>query len=96
MPIYDFQCQSCGNEVEVLQKISDDPLKDCSACGKPYMKKKVSAAAFRLSGAGWYETDFKPGNKKNLAGADKNSNSEKSTKPVDKKSAKKAQSSAAN
>ena len=67
MPIYEFQCQSCGNEVEVLQKISDAPLTICPACGKDEMKKKVSAAAFRLSGGGWYETDFKSGdNKKNL------------------------------
>lgn len=66
MPIYEFQCQSCGHEIEVIQKISDEPLKDCAACGKPDMKKKVSAAAFRLSGTGWYETDFKSGKKKNL------------------------------
>ncbi len=67
MPIYEFQCQSCGNEVEVLQKISDAPLTVCPACGNAEMKKKVSAAAFRLSGRGWYETDFKSGdNKKNL------------------------------
>jgi len=56
----------CGVEVEVLQKISDPHLVDCAACGKPTMKKKVTAAAFRLSGAGWYETDFKDDNKKNL------------------------------
>ena len=79
MPIYDFQCQSCGNEVEVLQKISDDPLKDCEACGKPDMKKKVSAAAFRLSGAGWYETDFKKGKKKNLTQKDDKQSSDKKT-----------------
>jgi len=66
MPIYEFQCTSCGAEVEVLQKISDPHLVDCEACGKPHMKKKVTAAAFRLSGAGWYETDFKNDNKKNL------------------------------
>ena len=65
MPIYEFQCQACGNEIEVLQKISDKPLLDCTACGKSEMKKKVSAAAFRLSGSGWYETDFKSGDKKN-------------------------------
>ena len=71
MPIYDFVCQECGNEVEVLQKMSDAPLTECAACGKPAMKKKVSAAAFRLSGSGWYETDFKSGNKKNLKDSEK-------------------------
>jgi putative FmdB family regulatory protein len=64
MPIYEFQCQSCGHEEEVLQKISDAPLTVCPACGKSEMIKKVSAAAFRLSGGGWYETDFKSGDKK--------------------------------
>ncbi len=64
MPIYEFQCQACGTVIEVLQKISDPHITDCEACGKAEMKKKVTAAAFRLSGAGWYETDFKEGDKK--------------------------------
>ena len=66
MPIYEYQCTECGYQTEVLQKISDEPLKDCAECGKPTMKKMVSAAAFRLKGGGWYETDFKSGNKKNV------------------------------
>ena len=69
MPIYEYQCQACEHEMEVLQKLSDDPVKVCPDCGKPEMKKKISAAGFRLKGGGWYETDFKTGNKKNLAGA---------------------------
>ncbi|VAW52945.1 Type I antifreeze protein [hydrothermal vent metagenome] len=66
MPFYEYQCTKCGHEEEVLQKISDKPLKKCSECGKSSMQKKVSAAAFRLKGGGWYETDFKSGPKKNL------------------------------
>jgi putative FmdB family regulatory protein len=68
MPIYEYQCQACHKELEALQKISDEPLLECPDCGEPSLKKKISAAAFRLKGAGWYETDFKTGNKKNLAG----------------------------
>lgn len=68
MPFYEYQCAKCGHDEEVLQKISDKPLKKCPACGKSAMQKKVSAAAFRLKGSGWYETDFKSGNKKNVAG----------------------------
>jgi len=68
MPFYEYQCSKCGHQEEVLQKISDKPLKKCEACGKSSMKKMVSAAAFRLKGSGWYETDFKSGNKKNVAG----------------------------
>lgn len=69
MPIYEYGCGDCGHEMEALQKMSDAPLSDCPACGKPALSKKVSAAGFRLSGGGWYETDFKTGGKKkNLAG----------------------------
>ena len=66
MPFYEYQCTKCGHEEEVLQKISDEPLIKCPVCGKSSMKKKVSAAAFRLKGGGWYETDFKSGDKKNV------------------------------
>jgi putative FmdB family regulatory protein len=69
MPIYEYQCQSCGHEHEALQKLSDQPLIVCPACSKPELMKKISAAGFRLKGSGWYETDFKTGgNKKNVAG----------------------------
>lgn len=68
MPIYEYQCQACQYELEALQKINDKPLVECPQCHKPELKKKVSAAAFRLKGGGWYETDFKTGNKKNLHG----------------------------
>ncbi|MDJ0879696.1 MAG: zinc ribbon domain-containing protein [Halieaceae bacterium] len=70
MPIYEYQCQACQHQLEALQKLSDDPLVDCPECGAPSLRKKVSAAAFRLKGGGWYETDFKTGGKKNLAGGD--------------------------
>ena len=66
MPIYEYRCESCGHELEKLQKLADAPLTDCPACGKPDLKKKISAAGFRLKGGGWYETDFKQANKKNL------------------------------
>lgn len=67
MPIYEYQCQNCGHRKEALQKMSDAPLTVCPECGKPELSKMISAAGFRLSGGGWYETDFKSGNKKNLA-----------------------------
>lgn len=68
MPFYDYQCAACDHAFEALQKISDAPLTECPGCHQPSLKKKVSAPAFRLSGGGWYETDFKSGNKRNLAG----------------------------
>ena len=68
MPIYEYQCQSCSHELEKLQKLSDAPLSLCPQCGKEELRRKISAAGFRLKGGGWYETDFKKNGKKNLAG----------------------------
>ena len=68
MPIYEYRCTACDHELEALQKISDAPLTDCPACKNASLVKKVSAAAFRLKGGGWYETDFKKDGKRNLAG----------------------------
>jgi len=76
MPIYEYRCQSCGHELEKLQRLSDASLTDCPECGKSTLKRLVSAAGFRLKGAGWYETDFKKSNQRNLV----DSGSEKSTK----------------
>ncbi|HHJ14379.1 MAG TPA: zinc ribbon domain-containing protein [Gammaproteobacteria bacterium] len=71
MPIYEYQCTACGEELEKLQKMSDPPLTECPACGKSALQKKVSAAGFRLKGGGWYETDFKgSGRQKNVAKGD--------------------------
>ncbi len=70
MPIYEYQCTECGLEMEKLQKLSDEPLTVCPECGKPTLQKKVSAAGFRLKGSGWYETDFKSKNRKNVAKGD--------------------------
>ena len=63
MPIYEYKCASCGHKKEVLQKMSDAPLTECPACGKPTLTKLISAAGFQLKGSGWYATDFKGGSK---------------------------------
>jgi putative FmdB family regulatory protein len=62
MPIYAYQCESCGFAKDVLQKISDEPLEDCPACAKSTFRKQLTAAGFQLKGSGWYATDFKGGN----------------------------------
>ena len=59
MPIYEYVCKSCGNEVEKLQKISDQPLKICPTCGKLELERLISKTSFQLKGTGWYVTDFK-------------------------------------
>jgi putative FmdB family regulatory protein len=73
MPFYEYECPNCSYRDEVLQKIGDKPLKKCPSCGKPGLRKLISAPVFRLKGSGWYETDFKSDkeNKRNLAGPDK-------------------------
>ena len=68
MPIYGYACQDCGHTLDALQKMADDPLVDCPECGKPALKRQLSAPRFRLKGKGWYETDFKSDNQRNLAG----------------------------
>jgi len=92
MPIYEYQCQSCGHELEKLQRMSDAPLTDCPDCGEAKLNRLVSAAAFRLKGAGWYETDFKKEGKKNLHDSDDSKGPAKQessdSKPGDKPGAK--------
>lgn len=68
MPIYEYQCTECGHEAEVFLRHSDPEPDKCPACGKGGFQRLISAAGFRLKGGGWYETDFKTGNKRNLAG----------------------------
>ena len=82
MPFYEYQCRHCGHQTEVLQKVSDAPLRKCPACGRNGLTKLISAPIFRLKGGGWYETDFKgeQDRKRNLAGDE----------PADKPAAEKA------
>ena len=63
MPIYAYKCESCGHAKDVLQKMSDDPLSVCPACGNATFRKQVTAAGFQLKGSGWYVTDFREGQK---------------------------------
>ena len=59
MPFYEYECSACKFYVEALQKVSDEPLRQCPSCKKPALKRLISAPVFRLKGGGWYETDFK-------------------------------------
>ena len=97
MPIYEYECEVCGHHHEVMQKMSDDPLVQCPSCGKPGLRKLISAAGFRLSGSGWYETDFKKSGKRNLVEKDsKESGKTSSTKSTDSSKSKKSSSAANN
>ncbi|MDH5622466.1 MAG: zinc ribbon domain-containing protein [Gammaproteobacteria bacterium] len=90
MPIYGYTCDSCEHTFDALQKLSDPKLLDCPECGKASLQKLLSAPKFRLKGAGWYETDFKTGDKRNLV-----ADSEKSTAGATEKSGDADKSAAA-
>lgn len=79
MPIYPYVCTECGHEFDALQKISDDPLTECPACGKVGLRKRLTAPAFKLKGTGWYETDFKNSGKGEKAAAGKDGDSRTET-----------------
>jgi putative FmdB family regulatory protein len=79
MPIYEYRCDNCAHEFETIQKLSEAPLETCPACSADALRKKISASGFRLKGGGWYETDFKAGSKRNVAGDDKGANSSKNS-----------------
>lgn len=57
MPIYEYQCQSCGHAFETMQRLADAPLTTCPQCEGP-LKKLISAPAFQFKGSGWYVTDY--------------------------------------
>ncbi|MEP6484788.1 MAG: zinc ribbon domain-containing protein [Rudaea sp.] len=59
MPIYAFECTTCGNHFDRLQKLSDADPTVCPECGVSSVRRMVTAPSFRLAGSGWYETDFK-------------------------------------
>jgi putative FmdB family regulatory protein len=81
MPFYEYQCKSCGHELEAMQKVSDALLKKCPHCGKAQLTRLMSAPVFRLKGGGWYETDFKGDkeNQRNLADKPEDAPKEKET-----------------
>jgi len=85
MPIYGYRCGACGQEHEALQKVSEPPLTKCPACGKPKLKKLLSAAGFQLKGSGWYATDFKT--KATKPAAEKKTEAKKEEKKPDAKPA---------
>jgi putative FmdB family regulatory protein len=95
MPFYEYECAKCGHQTEVMQKISDPPLRKCPACGRSALKKLISAPVFRLKGSGWYETDFKSDKdaKRNLAEApagESGADAKAADKPAEKASDKAA------
>ena len=86
MPIYEFQCGSCGKRSDHLMRMSDPDPAACPECGAGALTRVLSAPQFRLAGAGWYETDFKGSKdkKRNLAGEGGEKSSSSEAKPAAK------------
>ncbi len=58
MPIYEYDCSSCGRILEAIQKINEQPLLECPRCGEKGLKKKTSLNTFKLNGSGWYRDGY--------------------------------------
>ena len=93
MPIYEYRCEACGHYLDALQKLTDEPLKECPECAGN-LRRLISKPSFRLKGGGWYETDFKSDKerKRNVVGDGEKSDSktaasDKAEKSADSKSA---------
>jgi len=79
MPIYEYQCTKCNEQFEVMQKMSDDPLTECSSCGGE-MKKLITGTSFVLKGSGWYVTDYPSSDRKKAMDSKKPASSGKGKK----------------
>lgn len=70
MPVYEYKCGKCGEQFEVMQKITDSPLTVCDSCGGE-LKKLITNTSFVLKGGGWYVTDYPSADRKKAADAKK-------------------------
>lgn len=80
MPIYEYQCEKCGETIEVLQRFSDAPLHQCPSCGG-HVEKLMSMNSFQLKGSGWYVTDYKGQNSSTKAPAKEGASTETAAAP---------------
>ena len=93
MPIYEYECNACGDKHEFIQKFSESPKRKCPSCGEPRLKRLISAAAFHLKGEGWYVTDFRDKDKKKkVNGEEKKAGEEAKESKSEEKSESKSDS----
>ena len=81
MPIYAFECGSCGHAFDRLQRLADPDPDTCPQCGAQQIRRQLTAPQFRLAGSGWYETDFKKDGDKKRNLAESSSDAPKSEAP---------------
>ncbi len=92
MPIYEYECSGCGDEHEVIQRMSDGALRKCPSCGALRLRRKISRSAFHLKGDGWYVTDYASNGK----GKEQDSQSSDSESKSESKSTEKKETAASN
>ncbi len=92
MPIYEYECRDCGEELEIIQKMSEGPLRKCPSCGALKLHRKISRSAFHLKGDGWYVTDYAKNGKDKGKEADQESSSKKESSKSETKSETKSDS----
>ncbi len=88
MPIYEYECRACGDEHEIIQKMSEGPLRKCPSCGALKLRRKISRSAFHLKGDGWYVTDYAKNGKDKEKESVQESSSKSETKSESKKTEK--------
>src|SRR6187399_30361 len=91
MPIYAFACSACGHHFDRLQKLSDPDPATCPDCGADSVKRRLTAPSFRLSGSGWYETDFKKDGDRKRNLSEKGGEAKADAKPESKSAEAKAE-----
>ena len=87
MPLYEYQCTSCGERIEVLQRLGAAPPSQCPRCGGT-LEKLISAPALQFKGTGWYVTDYA----KRSASADSGDSAAAATTKTEEKSESKSAS----
>ena len=96
MPIYEYECRACGDELEIMQKMSEGALRKCPSCGALKLHRKISRSAFHLKGDGWYVTDYaKNGKDKGKEAAQESSSKSESSKSETKSESKSSDKSSA-
>jgi putative FmdB family regulatory protein len=84
MPLYEYECDACGQRFEVIRKFSDPELEICSLCGKTPVRRLQSSPAIQFKGTGWYITDYAS---KGKAGTESSGSSKGESKKSDSGSA---------
>ena len=95
MPLYEYECDSCGHRFEVIQKFSDAPIDKCPKCGST-VRKLMSSPAIQFKGSGWYITDYakKDSTAATKAGGPKDGSSSTTTTTTDSGSSSDTKSTA--